>query len=112
MELKIRILREDAGFSQEVMADKMGLSQSAYARFELSKTKIDLNRLSCFASQIGKSLIDVIAYPERYVNVDNIHKEIKNLEPDVTVQIKVIGNKRENILKTIFGDSDLELLSK
>jgi transcriptional regulator with XRE-family HTH domain len=110
MELKIRQLREDTQYSQEEMAQRMGISQSAYARFELSKTKIDLDRLESFAKQIGKPFIDVITYPERYINVRNIGEELT--EPEVVVQIKIKGNKRESLLKAIFGDNNLEILNK
>lgn len=50
MNPKIKAIREKKGFSQELMAEKMKISQSAYARFELSKTKIDLKRLESFSS--------------------------------------------------------------
>ena len=111
MELKIRELREYADFSQEEMAEKMKISQSAYARFELSKTKIDLNRLESFARQINKSLIEVITYPETYINVRDIGNELNKHNPEIIVQIKVLGNKRCDILQTIFGDKDLEILN-
>jgi transcriptional regulator with XRE-family HTH domain len=112
MELQIKQLRENAQYSQEEMAQKMGISQSAYARFELSKTKIDLDRLESFAKQIGKPFIDVITYPERYINVRDIGKELNNSEPEVVVQIKIKGSERENLLKTIFKDNNLEILNK
>jgi transcriptional regulator with XRE-family HTH domain len=112
MELKIKLLRERAGFTQEQMAEKMELSQSAYARFELSKTKIDLKRLERFAKELNRSLIEVLTFPDRYINVVDIGKELNSYTPDVTVQIKVAGEKRDTILKTIFGDKDLEILNK
>lgn len=112
MELQIRNLRDNAGFSQEEMAAKMELSQSAYARFELSKTKIDLKRLERFANEINKTLIYVLTYPETYINVKDIGKEMQMYEPDVIVQIKVKGNKRNNVLKTIFEDNDLEIFKE
>jgi transcriptional regulator with XRE-family HTH domain len=112
MEIKIKELRDRAGYSQEEMAEKMGLSQSAYARFELSKTKIDLDRLESFAKQLNISLIDVITYPERYINIRDISKELKESgESDVIVQIKVKGNKRDDVLKSLFGEN-LEILNK
>jgi transcriptional regulator with XRE-family HTH domain len=112
MELKIKELRDRAGFSQEEIAAKMEISQSAYARFELSKTKIDLKRLESFAGQLNMSLMDVITYPERYVNMRDIGKELNIYEPDVVIQIKVRGNKRENVLKAVFEDNELEILNR
>lgn len=110
MELKIKEIRDNAGFSQYEMAEKMNLSQSAYARFELSKTKIDLNRLEVFANALNMSIVDVIKYPERYVNVRDIAKEIKSFEPDVTIQIKVKEEKKDEVLKIVLGENNVELL--
>jgi transcriptional regulator with XRE-family HTH domain len=110
MKIKIKELREEAEFSQEQMAKKMNLTQSSYARFEQQKTKIDLERVIEFAKQIDMPLIDVLTYPERYVNVKDIAKELNAQSPEVIVQLKVVGHKRENILQLILGDSDLKIL--
>ena len=110
MKLKIREIRENAGFSQDEMAAMMNTSQSTYARFELHTTKIDLQRLEDFAKVLNMPVIDVITYPDRYINVADIGKEINRTEPEVIVQIKVTKSKREEILKTILGDN-VELLN-
>jgi transcriptional regulator with XRE-family HTH domain len=110
MDIKIKELREAAGYSQEKMAEKMNLTQSSYARFELQKTKIDLDRVEKFAQQINKSLIEVLAYPERYINVKDIAKELNSQSPEVIIQLKVIGHKRENILELILGDDEIRLV--
>ena len=105
MKLRIKELREKAGLSQQEMADKMNISQSTYARFEYSTTKIDLERLECFARVVNMDVIDVIAYPERYINIIDIGKEINKNEPEVVVQIKVTASKRDAILKSLFGNN-------
>jgi transcriptional regulator with XRE-family HTH domain len=109
MDIQIKELREKAGWSQEKMAEKMNLTQSSYARFELQKTKIDLDRVEEFAKQINRSLIEVLTYPEHYINIKDIGKELNLHNPEVIVQLKVRGNKREDILKLVFGDKDIEL---
>lgn len=110
MKLKIKEIREKAGFSQVEMAAKMNMSQSTYARFELQTTKNDLQRIEDFAKAVNMTLIDVITFPDRYINVVDICKEINRTEPEVVVQIKVTKSKREEILKTILGDN-VELLN-
>ena len=110
MKLKIKEIREKAGFSQVEMAAKMNMSQSTYARFELQTTKNDLQRIEDFARAVNMTLIDVITFPDRYINVVDIGKEINRTEPEVVVQIKVTKSKREEILKSILGDN-VELLN-
>lgn len=110
MKLKIKEIREKAGFNQVEMAAKMNMSQSTYARFELQTTKNDLQRIEDFARAVNMTLIDVITFPDRYINVVDIGKEINRTEPEVVVQIKVTKSKREEILKSILGDN-VELLN-
>ena len=110
MKLKIKEIREKAGFNQVEMAAKMNMSQSTYARFELQTTKNDLQRIEDFARAVNMTLIDVITFPDRYINVVDIGKEINRTEPEVVVQIKVTKSKREEILKLILGDN-VELLN-
>lgn len=110
MEIRIKEIREKYGLSQFEMADKMNISQPTYARFERQRTKIDLHRLETFARTLGMNLIDVITFPDRYISIREIGKEINRKEPEVVVQIKVFESKRAEILKTIFGEN-VEILN-
>lgn len=105
MKLNLKEIREKIGISQIEMAERMNISQSTYARFERENTKIDLQRLDSFAKVVNMTVIDVIAYPDKYINIANIGELINQSEPEVIVQMKVTKSKREQILKTIFGDS-------
>lgn len=77
----IRTLREKRNFSQEALADLMNITQSQYARFERGATKTDLETLISFSEAIGISLVDLITYPDRLLNVQDIlkHKEEKQI---------------------------------
>jgi len=110
MEIRIKDIRENYGLSQFEMAEKMNISQPTYARFERQTTKIDLRRLEDFSRVVNMSLIDVITFPDKYISIRDIGKEINRTEPEVVVQIKVVESKREEILKTIFG-KDIEILN-
>jgi len=107
----IRTLRESKGYSQEYMAEMMGITQSSYARFERGATKTDLKIVALIANTLKMNFIDVITYPEKYINVKDASKEMAIIEPEIILQIKVRGAKREQILKTTFGDNELDFLS-
>ena len=111
MEIKIKEIREKAGFSQVEIAKKMNISQATYARFEGQTTKIDLQRIEVFAKAVSMTTIEVITYPDRYINVIDIGKEIGRSEPEVIVQIKVTEGKREEILRSILGNN-IEILNR
>jgi len=106
----IRTLRESKGYSQEYMAELMKITQSAYARFERGATKTDLKTVSLAAQTLQMSLIDVITYPEKYINIKDASKAISTVEPEVILQIKMKGDTRKEILKMAFSNSELEVL--
>ena len=110
MELKIKELRESRKLSTYQVAKLMKIPQATYSRFERGASKIDLERLELFAKAMGMSVVDVIVYPERYINVRDISKEMKVYEPDVMIQLKVRGDKRDAVLATVLGKDNLELL--
>ena len=112
MKAKLKAIRESKGFSTYDVAKMMHITQSSYARIERGDTKIDLDRLSIFADVMEMSIVDVLMYPERYINIRDIGKEINNVGPEVIVQIRVKEKKREEILRMLFGDSDVEILKR
>ncbi|MBR1514947.1 MAG: helix-turn-helix transcriptional regulator [Bacteroidales bacterium] len=103
MEIKLREIREQRNLSQEETAEKMHISQSAYARFELTKTKIDLERLEKFASVMGMSIIDVLTYPERYVNSTTFNSADIASGAEVTVQIKLKESQKQKLFEMVLG---------
>ena len=106
MEIKIKEIRESLGLTQDEIAEKMNITQPVYARFENQNTKTDLQRVEDFAKALNMSVIDVIGYPDRFVNVKEIGKEAK---PEMTLQIKVPEEKWGDVLFEILGNK-LELL--
>jgi transcriptional regulator with XRE-family HTH domain len=60
---KIRILRDMKGYSQDNMADMLGLSRQAYGDYERGNTKISDSRLKQIADALGTT-------PEAILNVD------------------------------------------
>lgn len=109
MKLKIRELRESLKLSTYQVADMMKIPQATYSRFERGASKIDLERLELFAEVLGMSVVDVLVWPERFVNVRDLPKELKVYEPDVMIQIKVKAEKRDAVLAAVLGDN-VELL--
>jgi len=107
----IRDLRESKGYSQDCMAELMGITQSAYARFERGAIKTDLKTVSLAAKVLEVTLVDVITYPEKYINSKDVAKEVSTSEPEVILQIKIKGDKKKEILKTAIGNSGFEILN-
>lgn len=100
------MIRVARGFSQEGMAAEMHKTQSAYARFEAGKTKIDLKTLELFAEVNNMSIIDVITYPKKYVDSDAVLASAI----ETTIQFKLSSAQKEQVLKILFGEKATLLL--
>lgn len=63
----IRILRENFNYSQEQVADKLGLSQQAYSLIEKNPEKTSLKYLQKIADVFSVSVSELIMEDERFV---------------------------------------------
>lgn len=76
-------LRKKYGYSQEELADKLGLSRQAVSKWERAEASPDTDNLICLAKLYGVSLDELLATDE---DVDTIVKE----------QIKEEAEEKEN----------------
>jgi len=106
----IRVIRESKGLSQDQAADIMKISQSQYARFERGATKTDLETLSQFANAVDMSLIDIITFPKKFIDSNQLIVPEQAVE--AILQIKLRHDTRDQVLKLVFGENNLEILSK
>ena len=73
-------LRKKYGYSQEELADKLGLSRQAVSKWERAEASPDTDNLICLAKLYGVSLDELLATDE---DVDTIVKEqVKNEKED------------------------------
>ena len=49
---KIRIIRELRGFSQEYLANKLGIAQNSYSKIETNRTKLNTEMLTKIADSL------------------------------------------------------------
>jgi len=62
---KIRKLREIKNLKQEEMAEKLGISVTAYGKLERDESNISLERLNQIADALGMSVQDIMAFDEK-----------------------------------------------
>lgn len=66
---KIRILRERKKLRHEDMAERLGISQSAYSRLEKGDAKLDVERLQKIAEVLEVPVEDLLNYEPLIFNV-------------------------------------------
>lgn len=114
---KIEIIRNSLGIKQDVMADQLNISQSAYSSLETGKARLKYDTLEGIARIFNMAVIDVITYPKVYVDRDTLKEEtVYNFPPEdeikAVLQIELKKERKDEVLKMIFGDENLEILNK
>lgn len=64
---KVKKVRELRNFTQEYMADRLGIAQMSYSRLENGQTKMDLNRLQQIAQILEVDPFALMSFDENYV---------------------------------------------
>ena len=90
------------------MASYIGVSPSQFSKILSGTVQLSLNQLSNLATSLSIREIDIITYPDRYVSEDNFPSD----SPEVSLQIKLKKDKRDQVMRLIFGDNDIEILNK
>lgn len=86
----------------------MGITSSQFSKVLKMKVKLSVVQLSKLAQNLSMSEIDVITYPDRYVKVQGSEAE----PVEAVLQIKLKKDKKDQVLKLVFGDNNIEILNK
>jgi transcriptional regulator with XRE-family HTH domain len=66
-EIKIKQLRELKNFTQEYVAQKLGLSTRAYSKIETGETQLTINRLNEISDILGIEPMEILGFDEKQV---------------------------------------------
>lgn len=66
-EIKIKQIRELKNFTQEYVAQKLGLSTRAYSKIETGETQLTINRLNEISKVLGIEPMDILGFDEKQV---------------------------------------------
>lgn len=103
--MKIRTAKQ---LTKRIVAERMGINEASYGRIETNKIALSYSHLASFASCVGMSVVDVLTYPAVYSEA----KKVDNGSPEVVLQIKLRGDKKDKVLNLLYADHDIEILSK
>jgi len=97
------------GVTKRSVANAMGINEASYGRIESGSIALSFNHLAQIASALRVSVVDIITYPDKYAKVENGVVEAEPIE--AVLQIKLQKSKKDQVLRLIFGDNDIELLN-
>lgn len=104
---RIRKIINDKGLTQAAMAEYAGTTPSQFSKILNGEVQISLWQLSNIATSLNLDIIDIFTYPEKYISPEKPQEEII---ASLTIQLK--KEKKDQVLKLVFGDNNLEILNK
>ena len=101
-------LMNTKGIDQAEIVRRTGIDKSTVSKLISGKTQLKVNTLSEISTAIGVPVVDIITYPEKYERVVSSGEE----PAEVVVQLRLKKEKRDQVLRLVFGDNDIEINSK
>lgn len=119
-EQKIKNIRELKDFTQEYMAEQLGITQAAYSKIETGQTKLTPNKISDIAEIFDMDASDLMAYDmQKYFNsfnnvkgsnngstitqdesIKNLYDEVVALHKDkITLLEKLLNSTERDLIK-------------
>lgn len=104
---KIRKIIADRGLTQIAAAEFAGTSPSQFSKILGGEVQLSLWQLSNFATNLDMDIIDVFTYPQKCTPNGKNEEDVEAI-----LQIKLKKDRKEQVLKLVFGDNNLEILNK
>ena len=104
----IRLIRVEKGIPQKKIADALNVDISVISNIETGKRELKVSELEIIAKSLEVSVIDLFTYPEKYVSINNINYD--DIAATLTIQLR--KEKKDQVLRLVFGDNNLEILNK
>ncbi len=100
---KIIELRKQKGYTQSLMAEKLGIAPNNYGKIETEKTELSVTRLAQIAEILGVSVTELMTGEPQKVEdtgkVRELEKRVKELEDIIKDKNKVIEAVEEKYLQ-------------
>lgn len=103
-------IRNNHGLTKREVAAAININEASYGRIESGEIALSYDKLANIASALGLSVIDVITYPYKYALQDDSRHEDSPVE--AVLQIKLKKDKKDQVLKLVFGENNIEILNK
>ena len=104
----IREIRLQKGINQQALADALNLDVAVISNIEKGKRDLRVKELEIISNVLGLTVVDLLTYPQQYVNIIDIPRSD---DSEVSIQIKLKKDKRDQVMRLIFGDNDIEILN-
>lgn len=105
----IKEIRLSKKLSQENTADVLRINTSTYSKIENGKIDLTIDRLAELAQYFEISTIDMLTWPNVFID-QNERPELKKVK--AILQIELDHEKKDQVLKLVFGANNVEIFNK
>ena len=101
--LKIRVLREIKGYTQENMATELQISGKAYQKIESGETQLSISRLNQISKILEHSVIEILSFDESNI-FENRKSKPEKVAPVTNVSIpdnNPIVDSKNDLIKNL-----------
>ncbi len=105
--VSISKIMRDRRLTQAAMAEYMEVSPGTFSKILSGTSHLSFAHISKLARALAISEIDLMTYPEKY-------RKLEDPSPDpveAVLQIKLTKDKKDQVLKLVFGDNNIEILN-
>ena len=85
-------IRYEKGFTQEYVAQQIGLKQAGYGLIERGERTLNYDKLLQIALVFEMDVIDIITYPYQYADLEKMNMNVNESETKILVEVK-LNNK-------------------
>ncbi len=115
VEEKIRGIRELKNFTQEYMAEKLGMTQAGYSKIESGGTKLTYSKIEEISKVLGVQIEELLAFDsQKYFNSFNNVKGNNNGSVTIKVEdgdVKTLYEDKIKLLEKLLNITEKELKS-
>ena len=104
-------IRNLQGLTKRYVAQQMCINEASYGRIESEKVALSYSDLAKIASIFKMPVIDIITFPDKYV-ISSKKMPIEEEPVEAVLQIKLKKEKKDQVLKLVFGENDIEILNR
>jgi transcriptional regulator with XRE-family HTH domain len=104
----IRRIMNDRMLKQATIAEYIGTTPSQTSKILNGSIQMSIRQLSKLAHGLSMSEIEIISYPDILIK-----KSDSEPEPvEAILQIRLTQDKKDQVLKLVFGENNIEILNK
>lgn len=107
-----KTIRLSCGLSQEFMAERLNVDASAISNIEAGRREVKVRELAIIADAFAMSVQDLVGFPNKYQVIQGEFGGAQEEVTKVTLSIELKKEKKDQVLKLVFGDNNIEILNK